>query len=73
VAASCRTPKSIAYATCGILLLFFLLQVSCGGSGSNGGSATTVNPGTPAGTYNINISGTSGTLVQSASVNLVVQ
>ena len=73
VAASCRTPKSIAYATCGVLLVLLLLQVSCGGSGSSGGSGTTVNPGTPAGTYNINITGTSGTLVQSASVNLVVQ
>jgi hypothetical protein len=73
VAASCRTPKSIAYATCGVLLVLLLLQVSCGGSGSSGGSGTTVNPGTPAGTYNINITGTSGTLVQSAPVNLVVQ
>jgi len=74
-----RMPKAefrlrrIGYTACGVLLVLLLLQVSCGGSGSSGGSGTTVNPATPAGTYNIHITGTSGTLVQSASVNLVVQ
>ena len=32
-----------------------------------------VNPGTPAGTYNVSITATSGTLVQSVPVTLVVQ
>ena len=65
--------RRIAYAACSVLLAFLLLQISCGGGGSSGGSGTTVNPGTSAGTYNINVTGTSGTLVQTAPVSLVVQ
>jgi hypothetical protein len=65
--------RRVAYTACSVLLAFLLLQVSCGGGGSSGGSGTTVNPGTPAGTYNINVTGTSGTLVQTAPVTLAVQ
>ena len=65
--------RRIAYAACGILVAFLLLQISCGSSESSGGGEIMVNPGTPAGTYNIRITGTSGTLVQTASVTLVVQ
>jgi hypothetical protein len=68
-----QTRRRIPCAACGVLFAFLLLQVSCGGGGSSGGSGITVNPGTPAGTYSITITGTSGSLVQSASVNLVVQ
>jgi hypothetical protein len=66
--------RCIAFVACGVLLGLLMLQISCGGSGSSGGGGgTTVNPGTPAGTYNINITGTSGTLVQTAPVTVVVQ
>ena len=65
--------RRIAYAAGSVLLTVLLLQVSCGGSGGSGGGGTTVNQGTPAGTYNINITGTSGTLVQTAPVTLAVQ
>jgi PKD repeat protein len=68
-----RRLRGIAYAACSVLLAFLLLQISCGGGGSSGGSGTMVNPGTPAGTYNINVTGTSSTLVQTAPVTLVVQ
>jgi hypothetical protein len=65
--------RRIAYAASSVLLAVLLLQMSCGGSGSSGGGGTAVNPGTPAGTYNINITGTSGTLVQTAPATMVVQ
>jgi len=65
--------RHIAYAVCGVLLGLLLLQISCGGGGSGTGGGMMVNPGTPAGTYNISITGTSGTLVQTAPVTLVVQ
>jgi hypothetical protein len=68
----CRL-RGIAYAACSVLLAFLLLQISCGGGGSSGGGGAMVNPGTPAGTYNINVTGTSSTLVQTAPVTLVVQ
>jgi subtilase family serine protease len=49
-----------------------LWLASCGGSSSNnnGGGST---QGTPAGTYTINVSGTSGSTTATASVQLVVQ
>jgi hypothetical protein len=65
--------RGIGYAACSVLLAFLLLQISCGGGGNSGGSGTMLNPGTPAGTYTINVTGTSGTLVRTAPVTLVVQ
>jgi hypothetical protein len=52
------------------VLLFLLSWVACGGGGGGG----IVDPtGTPAGTYTISISGTSGPAGHSTSVTLVVQ
>ena len=53
----------------GLAIAFFAIQVACGG----GSSAPPPSGGTPAGTYNISVSGTSGTLVQSSTATLTVQ
>jgi hypothetical protein len=54
-----------------VALLLIFLVAGCGSSSSGGG--TTVNPnGTPAGTYAITVTGTSGSSIQSTSVTLVV-
>ena len=55
----------------GLALLFVVatVQASCGGGGSQPPAS---NPGTPAGSYNITISGTSNSLVQSVSAALTV-
>ena len=54
-----------------LTVAFFAIQVACGGGSTppppSGGG------GTPAGTYNISVSGTSGTLVHSSTATLVVQ
>lgn len=56
-------------ALCGLLLLSFGI-VACGGGGGSGGSVA--NPGTPAGTYTLTVTGTvnSGTTVVNHSVSL---
>ena len=54
----------------GVLAVGLLFQVACGG----GAKATpTVNPGTPAGTYAITVTGTSGSASHGTTVTLVVQ
>ena len=53
-----------------VVLLLLLSWMACGGGGAGG----VIDPtGTPAGTYNISISGTSGVVGHSTSVILVVQ
>ena len=56
-----------------LTLLLFL--ASCGGgAGSGGGQPVTPNPnGTPAGTYTLNVTATSGTASQTTSLTLIVQ
>jgi hypothetical protein len=61
--------RSIAFAPLALLLSSLVFVSSCG-SGSKGPVA---NPGTPAGTYTVTLTGTSGTLTNSTTVTLVVQ
>jgi len=64
-----RVWAMVPLGTAALLLIF--LVAGCGSSSSGGG--TTVNPnGTPAGTYTIIVTGTSGSTTQSTSVTLVV-
>jgi hypothetical protein len=51
-----------------IVVMLLLLQPACGGS-----SSSTTTTGTPAGTYTISITGTSGTFSQTVPITLIVQ
>jgi hypothetical protein len=64
--------RSAALLPTALVLVLALLatQTACGGSGNNG---TSSNSGTPGGSYAISISGTSGSLVQTATATLRVQ
>jgi subtilase family serine protease len=58
----------------GLLFCVFLaVGVGCGGSSSSGGGGGQTDPGTPAGTYTLVVTGTSGTLTQTANVTITVQ
>lgn len=54
-----------------MLLVFFAAGVGCGGGSSSGGSVKT--GGTPAGSYSITVTATSGSLVKTANVAVTVQ
>jgi hypothetical protein len=51
-----------------ILMTLVALQPACGGH-----SSTTTTTGTPAGTYTVTVSATSGTFSQTTPITLVVQ
>lgn len=54
-----------------MLMVFFAAGLGCGGGSSSGGSSQ--NAGTPAGTYSIVVTATSGGLSHTANVALIVQ
>jgi hypothetical protein len=54
----------------GFLLLFAL--AGCGGGGGGGGTGPTQNPGTPAGTYNLTVTGTTGSGSSALSHNVAL-
>jgi hypothetical protein len=75
-----RQGKLAGCAGLGLLLALLVAQMACGGGG--GGTTTTTTPplpkpGTPAGTYNVTVSGTSrvgsSTLTNSVPITLTVQ
>jgi hypothetical protein len=66
-----RRQVALRWATL-VLLLALAFPFACGG-GNGGGGVTPPPSGTPAGTYVITITGTSGTLALTTSVSLVVQ
>jgi hypothetical protein len=47
------------------------IAVGCGGGSSSGGGTTT-DPGTPAGTYPVTVTATSGSISQTANVSVIV-
>jgi hypothetical protein len=56
-------------------LLFSTLIIlpACGGGSSSGGGGGGGHPGTPAGTYNVTVTGTAGSLTHATTVSLIVQ
>jgi len=67
LARSSGRKRIFAAASCTLLVCVVVPILSCGGGGGP------KNPGTPAGTYTITVSGTSNQLQHSATVNLTVQ
>jgi hypothetical protein len=68
-----RRPVTAAF---GFAVVLLLVSVACGGgsgsSGTSGGGSSNVTPGTPAGTYQITVTGTSATVSSSMPVTLQV-
>lgn len=56
-----------------MLLVFFAAGVGCGGGSSNSNGGSTTTGGTPAGTYHITVTATSGSLSHTQLLTLTVQ
>jgi hypothetical protein len=56
-----------------LLMAFLVVVPGCGGGGSSGGQQQQQNPGTPAGTYNVTVTATAGSLSESGTLVLTVQ
>lgn len=65
--------RQLAIGAAAVLIFLLLPLLGCGGGGSSGGGGGGGNSGTPAGTYNINITATSGSVSHTASAALTVQ
>jgi subtilase family serine protease len=55
------------------LCAFLVGEFGCGGGGNSGGGGSQTDPGTPAGTYTITVTGTSGSTTHTATFTLNVQ
>ncbi|MBV9481270.1 MAG: Ig-like domain repeat protein [Acidobacteria bacterium] len=55
------------------VILLFVVALGCGSGGSGSGTLVSRDPGTSAGTYNVRINATSGTLVHQVGFQLVIQ
>jgi hypothetical protein len=69
---SARGRAVALYLAAVLFVLTLALQVACGGGGGGTGGGPT-NPGTPAGTHTITVTGTAGSLTNSVPVTLTVQ
>jgi hypothetical protein len=57
----------------GLLFLGVALIVSCGGGSSGTPPPPPTDPGTPAGTYTVNVTATSSGITRTGSFNVIVQ
>jgi subtilase family serine protease len=56
-----------------VLLACVALMLSCSGGNTNSGGSGQTDPGTPAGTYTVNVTATSSGITRTASFNVTVQ